>query len=146
VTEQRGFPSTPPESFTARSFNGPTVLVAEPDDESLSVLKTILVGKGYQVLQAFDGRQVVAIAETEKLDLVLLAYDLPRLSGVGVIDRLRGHQALENLPVVVMAQCDAEDYRQPAIAAGCDDFLLKPIDVDRLDAVLGYYVPLRAAA
>ena len=101
--------------------------------------------KGYRVLEACDGKQALDVAEAEKLDLILLDLQLPRLNGLGVIRRLRENANLESLPIVMMTGSDPEEYRGIAIAAGCDDFLLKPIDFDRLDAVLDYFVPLQTA-
>jgi two-component system, cell cycle response regulator DivK len=127
---------------TRNSLGKPTVLVVEDDDNSLFVLKSILGTKGYRVLEAWDGKQAVEVAEGEKLDLILLDLQLPRLNGVDVIRHLRENADLESLPIVIMTGCDPEKVRGSAIAAGCDDFLLKPIDFDRLDAVLDYFVPL----
>jgi DNA-binding response OmpR family regulator len=128
------------------TFAKPTVLVVEDDDNSLFVLKSILGTKGYRVLEAWDGKQAVEVAEAEKLDLILLDLQLPRLNGLGVIRRLRENATFESLPIIIMTGYDPEKYRGTAIAAGCDDFLLKPIDFDRLDAVLDYFVPLRASS
>jgi DNA-binding response OmpR family regulator len=119
-----------------------TILVVEDDDNSLFVLKDILKTKGYLVLEAWDGQQAVEVAEAEKLDLILLDLQLPRLSGLGVIRRLRENETFAGLPIVLMTGCDPEKYRGNAIAAGCNDFLLKPIDFDRLEAVLECFVPL----
>jgi two-component system cell cycle response regulator DivK len=120
----------------------PTVLVIEDDENSLFVLRSILGTKGYRVLEASDGKQGLEIAEAEKLDLILLDLQLPRLHGLGVIHRLRENANLESLPIVIMTAWDLEKSRGSAIAAGCDDFLIKPIDIDHLDAVLAQYVPL----
>ena len=130
---------------TPTSFSNATILIVEDDDTSLFVLKDILKTKGYRVLEACDGKQAVIVAEAEKLDLILLDLQLPRLNGLGVIRRLKENASLKSLPIVMMTGSDPEEYRGIAIAAGCDDFLLKPIDFDRLDAVLDYFVPLQTA-
>jgi len=64
------------------------------------------------------------------------------LNGLGVIRRLRENATSEDLPIVLMTGSDPEKYRGSAIAAGCNDFLLKPIDFDRLEAVLDCFAPL----
>ena len=124
----------------------PCVLVVEDNDDSLFMLKSILNLKGYRVVEAWDGKQAVEVAETEELDLILLDLQLPRLNGLGVIHRLRQNAKLQNVPVVIVTGQDPEKYRSHAIAEGCDDFLVKPIDFDRLDAILDYYVPIEAVA
>jgi CheY-like chemotaxis protein len=120
----------------------PAVLVVEDDDDSLFIMRRLLEKKGYQVLEAYDGRQALEIAETTDLDLILLDLQLPRMNGLGVIHRLRENPELESVPIVIMTGYEPERYRDSAIAAGCDDFVLKPIDFERLDAILDYYVPI----
>ena len=124
----------------------PCVLVVEDNDDSLFMLKTVLTRKGYRVAEAWDGKQAIEVAETEELDLILLDLQLPRLNGLGVIHRLRQNAKLENVPIVIITGQDPERYRTSAIAEGCDDFLVKPIDFDRLDAVLDYYAPIEKIA
>ncbi|HEY5838610.1 MAG TPA: response regulator, partial [Pyrinomonadaceae bacterium] len=55
--------------------------------------------------------------------------------------RLRQNPKLETVPIMIVTGQDPEKYRTSAIAEGCDDFLIKPIDFDRLDALLDYYAP-----
>lgn len=143
--KDRLFPFAPDRNL-AEGRERPTVLVAETDDESLYFLKHILANKGYRVLPAYDGQQTIAIAEAEKLDLILLAHKPPLLSGLGVLRQMREDLKLENLPIVIMLDWDPERYREPAIAAGCDEFLLKPVDSDRLDVLLDYFAPLKIAS
>jgi two-component system, cell cycle response regulator DivK len=126
------------------SSGKPTILVVEDDDNSLFVLKNILRTKGYRVLEAWDGKQAIEVAEAEKLDLILLDLQLPRLNGLGVVRHLRENPAFENLPIVIMTGSAPEKYRGPAIDAGCNDFLPKPIDFDHLEAVLDCFVPFSA--
>lgn len=138
----------PDQNWTANIATQPrpTVLVVEDNDDSLFMLKNVLTRKGYRVVEAWDGKQAVEVAEAEELDLVLLDLQLPRLNGLGVIHRLRQNSKLQNVPVVIITGQDPEKYRSSAIAEGCDDFLVKPIDFDRLDAVLDYYVPVAPIA
>ena len=119
-------------------------MIVEDNDDSLFMLKSVLNRKGYRVVEAWDGKQAIELAETEDPDLILLDLQLPRLNGLGVIHRMRQNSKLQNVPVVIITGQDPEKYRSNAIAEGCDDFLVKPIDFDRLDAVLDYYVPVKA--
>ncbi|PYS42458.1 MAG: hypothetical protein DMF71_09235 [Acidobacteria bacterium] len=122
------------------------VLVAEDDEDTVFVLKNLLGPKGYRVIPAWDGKQALEIAETQELDLMLLDVQLPRLNGLAVIRHLREELRFESLPIIIMTGYEPEQYRGTAIEAGCDDFLLKPIDLDRLEAILDYFAPVKAAA
>jgi DNA-binding response OmpR family regulator len=122
----------------------PTILVVEDDDNSLTALKTLLRPKGYRVLEASDGNEAIAVVKAEKLDLILLDLQLPKLNELSVIRHLRENLNLSSLPIVMMTACDSEESRGSAMACGCDELLPKPIDFDRLEAVLDHFVPLRS--
>jgi len=121
----------------------PTILVVEDDDDSLTALKRLLGPKGYRVLEAFNGKQAIEVVVAEKLDLVLLDLQMPKLDGLSVIRHLRDDLNLNSLPIIIMSAFDLDDSRGSAMACGCDEFLSKPIDFDRLEAVLDQLVPLR---
>jgi CheY-like chemotaxis protein len=122
------------------------VLVVEDDENTVFLLKNLLGSRGYQVVPASDGKQALEITKTLDLDLVLLDLQLPRLNGLSVIRQLREDSRFECLPIIIMTGYEPEQYRGTAIEAGCDDFLLKPIDLDRLDAILDYFAPIKVAA
>jgi CheY-like chemotaxis protein len=108
------------------------------------MFETMLVSKGYRVLVASDGEQAIDVIQHESPGLVLLDLGLPRLNGLNVIRRLRMDLGLIEVPLVVITGYD--NHFDTAVAAGCDDYLLKPIDFVRLDAILDYYVPTRTKA
>jgi CheY-like chemotaxis protein len=122
----------------------PTVLVADDNDDTRQMFQSLLAAKGYRVVEASDGEQAVEFVQQENPGLVLLDLGLPRLNGLNVIRRLRKELGLIDLPLVVVTGYD--HHLDTAVAAGCDDYLLKPIDFDRLDAILDYYVPITAKA
>jgi len=122
----------------------PTVLVADDNDDTRAMFRTLLGNKGYRVIEAADGEEVIEITSRENPGLVLLDLGLPRMNGLSVIRRLRNELKLLNVPVVVITGYDK--HFDTAVAAGCDDYLLKPVDFTRLDAILDYYVPTKAQA
>lgn len=122
----------------------PTVLVADDSADTRDMLQALLSAKGYRVVEAGDGEQAVEITQHENPGLVLLDLGLPRLNGLNVIHRLRKDLGLIDVPLVVITGYD--QHFETAVAAGCDDYLLKPIDFDRLDAILDYYVPTKTLA
>ena len=122
----------------------PTILIADDSDDTRQMLHVLLAGKGYRVLEASDGEQAVERVQRENPGLVLLDLGLPRLNGLSVIHRLREELKLSKVPLVVITGYD--DHVDTARAAGCDNYLVKPIDFDKLNAILDYYVPLRKNA
>ena len=74
--------------------------------------------------------------------IALNYLQLPKLDGLGVTRNLRRHPKFRKTPIIIVSGHDPAKHRQPAIEAGCTDYLLKPIDFDRLDAILSTIVPL----
>ena len=127
------------------SQNGrPTVLVADDSDDTRQMLQVLLAARGYQVIEASDGEQAVERVQDENPGLVLLDLGLPRLNGLRVIHRVRDELKLIDVPLIVITGYD--NQFDTALAAGCDEYLVKPIDFDKLDAILDYYVPLKKNA
>lgn len=114
----------------------PTILIAEDSADSLEMMRTLLGFKGYQVLSAQNGLEAVDLALANFPDLILIDLQLPKLDGLNVTRNLRRHPRLREVPIVVLSGYDPADHRQQAIDAGCTDYLLKPIDFEKLDAIL----------
>jgi two-component system cell cycle response regulator DivK len=62
--------------------------------------------------------------------------ELPKLNGIDVARNLRRHHHLKNIPIIIVSGHDPDLHRKTALEAGCTDYLLKPIDFDRLDTIL----------
>ena len=121
----------------------PTILVAEDDPDSRQMMSTLLTMKGYDVCEAGDGLAALEIALRTPPDLIFIDLQLPKLDGLGVTRELRLHPKLKQTPIVVLSGYDPAKYRQAALDAGCNDYLLKPIDFERLEKLLTAIVPPR---
>jgi two-component system, cell cycle response regulator DivK len=112
------------------------VLVAEDHDDTRQLLRTLLEQRGYSVVEAGDGFAAVDAAEREHPDLILMDGSLPLLDGIGATRRLRGLPALSAVPIIFLSG-HAEQYaRSAALDAGCDEYVVKPFDIERLVTVL----------
>jgi len=118
-----------------------TILVAEDSLDSLEMLEVLLELKGYAVVSAADGHRAVEVAVREVPDLILIDLELPGLDGLAVVKELRLHPELMAVPIIIISGHDPAKYRTAALSAGCDDYLLKPIDFDRLDQILHERIP-----
>jgi DNA-binding response OmpR family regulator len=126
------------------SPTGPTLLVIEDDQDLRWLLALIFTEKGYQVIQAEDGEEGLKTALTTPVDLILIDFDLPFIHGLEIVRQLRQHPRFEALPIIMMT-CHGKAAYDSAVNAGCDEFLPKPIDFDRLYELLDYFAPLRTA-
>ena len=118
------------------------ILVADDNDDTRSLFAHVLKARGYRVAEASDGEKAIEVILRENPGLVLLDLELPRLNGLSVLRRLRNELQKIEVPVVVIT--GYEQHFETAVAAGCDDYLLKPVDFERLETLLDYYLPLEA--
>ena len=114
----------------------PVILVAEDNADSREVMQMLLESNGYDVLSMGDGLHAVAAAIETVPDLILIDLDLPKLDGLSVARNLRLHARLDKVPIIIVSGHDPLRYRQVALDAGCDDYILKPIDFDRLHELI----------
>ena len=118
-----------------------TVLVAEDSADAREMLQLLLETKGYDVVLAGDGIRAVDVALHELPDLIMMDLELPYLDGLSVTRELRLHRETARVPIIIVSGHDPADYRKAALTAGCDDYLLKPVDFDRLDKILHERIP-----
>jgi len=123
-----------------------TILVAEDSADAGEMLQVLLELKGYAVVLAADGHRAVEVAVQEVPDLILIDLQLPGLNGLSVTKELRRRPELRAVPIILISGHDPAKYRTEALSAGCDDYLLKPIDFDRLDQILHERIPAAVRA
>jgi DNA-binding response OmpR family regulator len=123
-----------------------TILVAEDCPDSREMLQVLLAMKGYAVVSAADGHRAVEVAVREVPDLMLIDLQLPGLDGLSVAKELRLHPELQAVPIIIISGHDPAKYRTDALSSGCDDYLPKPIDFDRLDQILRERIPAAVRA
>ncbi len=128
----------------AKPITEPTILIADDDDDTRLMFRTLLGTKGYRVVEASNGEQVIEVTLRENPGLVLLDLGLPLMNGLNVIRRLRNDLKVDDIPLVVITGYDK--HFDTAVAAGCDDYLIKPVDFERLERLLDYYVPINGKA
>ena len=109
------------------------VLLVDDDEEILSFLKVHFESRDFQVILAKNGESALILAQKEKPDLVLLDMNMPLMPGWVTARELKKHiLGTANIPVIAVTALTTADDENAARNAGCDDFVSKPIDVDKL--------------
>ncbi len=108
------------------------VLYVEDNDDNVFVLKSRLTRAGFTVIVAGDGAQGVAMAASEQPDLILMDLSLPVLDGWEATRRIKAAPETKHIPVIAITAHAMTGDREKALAAGCDDFDTKPIELPRL--------------
>jgi two-component system cell cycle response regulator DivK len=123
----------------------PKILLVEDNEMNRDMLSRRLQKRNYTVLLAEDGQPGVDLARTEKPDLILMDMSLPGVSGWDASRQLKADPATAPIPIIALtAHAMAED-RAKALAAGCDEFETKPIDLNALLAKIEALLPKPAA-
>lgn len=108
------------------------ILLVEDNEMNLDMLTRRLVRRGHDVVTAMDGGAAVESALREQPDVVLMDMGLPVLDGWEAARRIKSDERTAAIPVIALtAHAMAED-RERALAAGCDEFDTKPVDLERL--------------
>jgi len=108
------------------------ILYVEDNEDNIYVLKNRLTRSGFAVVVAMDGEQGVAMASSERPDLIIMDLSLPVLDGWEATRRLKATPETRDIPVVALSAHAMAGDREKALAAGCDDFDSKPVELPRL--------------
>jgi two-component system cell cycle response regulator DivK len=110
----------------------PKILLVEDNEMNRDMLSRRLSRNGYEILIAVDGGQGVAMAASEKPDLILMDMSLPVMDGWEATRRVKADAATSSIPVIALTAHALVQDREKAMAAGCDDFDTKPVELPRL--------------
>jgi two-component system, cell cycle response regulator DivK len=113
------------------------ILIAEDEPDNQVILQTVveaLVGLRCEVVG--DGLAVLACVERERPRMILLDLMMPVLDGFQVAQRLKRDPATSSIPIVAVSALARPDDREAALAAGCDEFVRKPFDLDELERII----------
>ncbi len=108
------------------------ILVVEDDELGRNMLVRRLERRGYAVVVAADGVEAINIAQSEEPDLILMDLSLPAMDGWEAVRRLKSDPQLRDIPIIALTAHALEADREEALAAGCDDYDTKPINMRRL--------------
>jgi CheY-like chemotaxis protein len=110
----------------------PRLLLVEDNEDNRDMLGRRLVRRGFELRIAADGEDGVRQASAETPDLILLDMSLPRMDGWTVARALRAQRVTARIPIIALTAHAMQGDREKALAAGCDDYDTKPIELSRL--------------
>ena len=102
------------------------ILVVEDQEDLRGVLRTLLTGSGYAMLEAVDGETGVARAKSDRPDLILMDIQMPVLDGYEATRRIKADPDLATTPVIAVSSFAMKGDEEKARAAGCDHYVTKP--------------------
>jgi CheY-like chemotaxis protein len=110
----------------------PKILLVEDNEMNRDMLSRRLIRNGFEVVMAVDGQQGVDMATREQPDLILMDMSLPVMDGWEATRRVKADAATKAIPVIALTAHAMVQDKEKAMAAGCDDFDTKPVEMPRL--------------
>jgi CheY-like chemotaxis protein len=123
----------------ARPGQPATILVVEDSPDNMATLRAVL-GNRYNILEARDGKEGLRAVLEQRPDLVLLDISLPVMDGYQVVREVKGNIEVRNIPVIAMTAHAMKGDREKILAAGCDDYISKPIEPEGFLKKVGEWV------
>ena len=117
------------------------IMYVEDNEDNVYVLKRWFSIVGFELIVAIDGEQAVAMAAQALPDLILMDQSLPGIDGWEAARRIKASPVTRHIPVIALTANAMSGDKEKALAAGCDDFDTKPVEMQRLLDKIGAFTP-----
>ena len=121
-----------------------TILYIEDNSDNRKLVRRVLEVEGYAVVEAKDGVQALERLETGLIDLALMDINMPDMDGYTLTAKIKSMPEFSNLPIVAVTANVMRGDRERSLAAGCDGYIQKPIDIDTLSKQIERFLPRNA--
>jgi CheY-like chemotaxis protein len=118
-----------------------TILVVDDFDDTRLLLRTWLERRGFRVLEAENGIEAVDTAKSESPDLIIMDMEMPQLDGLSATRRIRQQENLTEVPIVAVSAYGADQFRELALEAGCDEYVSTPFEPVALEGIIRSLIP-----
>ena len=125
------------------AYARPTVMVVDDSEDIRELLRLQLAGLGYRVIAAGDGREAVEMAKKECPALILMDISMPVLDGLTATRMIREAAGISQIVIVAFTALHSGGNRQRALAAGCNDYVQKPVKLEQLSRLLNRHLQSR---
>jgi two-component system cell cycle response regulator DivK len=129
------------DAVTSAAIANRRILVVEDHEDSRQILHDLLSSRGYDLVEAGDGEQALAMAEDRRPALILMDVQIPLLDGYEVTRRLKANPELCGIPIIAVTSYALSGDESKARAAGCNAYVSKPYSARKLLAKIEEYVP-----
>jgi CheY-like chemotaxis protein len=109
---------------------GGRILVVDDNDDFRTLLREVLVSKGYSILEAVDGQQAMEVMTQAEIHLGIVDLDMPRMNGIEFSKKIKAERP--NFPIIMVTAYSQFYSAGDILGSGVDAFLQKPVDLERL--------------
>ncbi len=117
-----------------------TVLCIEDNTTNMLLVSRVVEAEGHRLVRAEDGERAVEELKLGAPDLILLDVNLPGMNGLDLARRIRDEMQYETVPIIAVTANVLVGDKERCLAAGCNDYLPKPLDIRRLREIMRYYL------
>ena len=116
------------------------ILHVEDNADNRHLVRRVLESEGYEVVEASNGTQALEVLDAQEIDLALMDINMPDIDGYTLATRIRATPRFATLPILAMTANVMHGDRERSLAAGCDGYIQKPIDIDILSMQIERYM------
>ena len=127
-------------------MEGTSILIVDDNPQNLKLARVVLANEGFDVRTASNAEDALQLLRTVTPRLILMDIQLPGMNGLEFTRRLKADPATRAVPVIALTAYAMKGDEEKAFAAGCDGYITKPIDVERLPVVVRSYLAERSPA
>ena len=120
---------------------GQRILVVEDTEDNRQIIRDLLSSVGYDLIEAVDGTEGVAMAQSHHPDLILMDIQLPQIDGYEATRQIRGISELAQVPIIAVTSYALSGDEAKTRAAGCDGYVAKPFSPRQLLAKIREFLP-----
>lgn len=117
------------------------ILVVEDTEDNRRIIRDLLTSVGYELIEAVDGAEGVALAQKERPDLILMDIQLPVIDGYEATRQIRAIPDLDKVPIIAVTSYALSGDEAKTRAAGCDGYVAKPFSPRQLLAKIREFLP-----
>lgn len=127
-------------------MSGEPILMVDDNPQNLKLARVLLMGEGYEIRTAVDAEQALEVLQTFSPDLILMDIQLPGMDGLELTRRLKLDPQRASIVVLALTAYAMKGDEERVIAAGCDGYIAKPIDIDTLPVIIAEHLARKYAS
>lgn len=123
-----------------------TILYVEDNQDNRTLVRRILMSQDYDVLEAVDAFEALAILKKSRPDLILMDINMPDMDGYTLTAKIKSMPGFERIPILALTANVMRGDKEKTLEAGCDGYIQKPLDIDQLVREVERFLPRRTHA
>ncbi|MBN1449960.1 MAG: response regulator [Anaerolineales bacterium] len=117
-----------------------TILYVEDNLDNRTLVRRILTAEGYTLIEAANATQAIEILNTTRPDLILMDINMPDMDGYSLTAKIKNTPRFESTPIIALTANVMRGDRERSLEAGCDGYIQKPIDIDKLSDQIEHFL------